>query len=202
MKAVAAVGAAVVLAGLPMAAQAGESGRGTLLSATSVGGVEATAMPGYLARFNLSSPLATRGVDGFRIEYKTVDAQGKPTTATGLVAVPRGAGRELNAVTWLHGTQVYRGEQASVRAESGDRATSYLFASAGNLAVAPDYLGLGQGAGYHPYMQNGPLITASADAVRAARTLVRRQGIAVDRRLLVTGFSQGGSGAMAFGQAL
>ncbi|MCK2237837.1 MULTISPECIES: lipase family protein [unclassified Crossiella] len=202
VKAVAAISAAVVLAGLPVAAQARESGRGTLLSATSVGGVEAAEMPGYLAKFNLSSPLATRAVDGFRIEYRTIDAQGKPTTATGLVAVPRAAERELSAVTWLHGTQVYRGDQASVRAESGDRATSYLFASSGKLAVAPDYLGLGQGAGFHPYMHHSSLVTASADAVRAARTLVRRQGIEVDRRLLVAGFSQGGSGAMALGKAL
>ncbi|MGW0518057.1 lipase family protein [Crossiella sp. NPDC003009] len=203
VKAAAAFGLAALLAALPLTALAkAESGRGTLVSAASVGSVEAADMPDYLAKGEMSSPLATRAVDGFKIEYRTVDALGKPTTATGLVAVPRAPQRRLSAVTWLHGTQVYRGDQPSVRPDGTDRRAAYLFASAGKLAVAPDYLGLGGGPGFHPYMHNDSLVTAAADAVRAATALVRRQGVTVDRRLLVSGFSQGGNGAMALGKAL
>lgn len=204
VKATAAFVAAALLAGLPLAAQAKaeDTGRGTLISATPVGGVEAADLPAYLGRFGLGSPLATRAVDGFRIEYRTVDEHGRPTTATGLVAVPRERRRLLSTVTWLHGTQVYRGDQGSVRAESPDRATGYLFAAAGHLAVAPDYLGLGQGPGFHPYMHHDSMNTAAADAVRAARAFMLRRGVLTDPRLLLTGHSQGGSGAMALGQAL
>lgn len=203
VKAVAAVGVAASLAALPMTALAKTPPeRGTLVSAEPVGSVEAKDMPDYLGKSGMASPLATRAVDGFRITYRTVDAHREPATATALVAVPREPRRLLSAVTWLHGTQVYRGEQPSVRPDGADRRISYLFASAGHLAVAPDYLGLGKGSGYHPYMHHASLVTASADAVRAARAMMARRGVVVDRRLLVTGFSQGGSGAMALGHAL
>ncbi|MFG2559136.1 hypothetical protein [Streptomyces sp. NPDC048496] len=67
---------------------------------------------------------------------------------------------------------------------------------------APDYLGLGKGPGTHPYGNPEATVSASVDALRAARSLARRDGRSLDRRVLVSGFSQGGPATMMVGRAL
>ncbi|MFF3129559.1 hypothetical protein ACFVRD_47005 [Streptomyces sp. NPDC057908] len=105
-------------------------------------------------------------------------------------------------MSWLHGTEVYRGEVASVNDESTDRATALLFASTGRAVSAPDYLGLGKGPGFHPYGNPEATVSASVDALRAARAFARRDGRDLDQRVLISGFSQGGPATMMVGRAL
>ncbi|RZS37804.1 hypothetical protein EV193_105363 [Herbihabitans rhizosphaerae] len=177
-------------------------GRGTLVSATVVDEIDAGGIHDYLRRFGIDSDRARYGVTGYRIEYRTVDAHGRRTTASGLTAVPRtGPGRPKLAA-WLHGTQVYRGDVASMNDKSTDRAAAYLLAASGHVTAAPDYLGLGTGPGYHPYLHLDSEVTASVDALLATRELARRHGQNPERDVAVSGFSQGGSAAMALGRAL
>lgn len=77
-----------------------------------------------------------------------------------------------------------------------------LFASAGYLTSAPDYLGLGVGPGFHPYANARSTVTASVDALRATRELAGQDGRRPDARVLVTGHSQGGHATMAVGRSL
>ncbi|QKW10642.1 hypothetical protein HUT18_04400 [Streptomyces sp. NA04227] len=142
------------------------------------------------------------GVRAHRIVYRTVGTDGEPTTASQLVVLPKNDARELRAVSWLHGTEVYRGEVASVNDESADRAAALLFASTGRAVSAPDYLGLGKGPGIHPYGHPKATVTASVDALRAAREFARRDGRDVGRRVFISGFSQGGPATMLVGRAL
>ena len=88
----------------------------------------------------------------YRITYRTIDPDGRPTTASGLVVLPVSRARTLKPVAWLHGTTVYRGDVASVNPKSMDRAVAVMLASAGYAVVAPDYLGLGEGPGAHPHI--------------------------------------------------
>ena len=74
-------------------------------------------------------------------------------------------------MSWQHGTSVYKAEAASVSADSSDRAAAYFFAAAGHVVSAPDYLGLGVGPGTHPYDHPDSAVTASVDALRAARSV-------------------------------
>lgn len=57
-------------------------------------------------------------------------------------------------------------------------------------------LGLGTGAGTHPYLDLPSTVTASLDLLRAADEFSDR----LDRRVRVTGFSQGGPAAMALAE--
>lgn len=118
------------------------------------------------------------------------------------MALPKSDARTLRVVSWLHGTEVFRGEVASVDPGSTDRASALLFASAGHAVSAPDYLGLGKGPGTHPYGSPEATVSASVDALRAARTFARRNGRSLQRRVLVSGFSQGGPATMLLGRAL
>jgi hypothetical protein len=81
-------------------------------------------------------------------------------------------------------------------------ASALVFGGAGYATVAPDYLGLGDGPGQHPFMHLASESSASLDLLPAARTLAQRDGRALDRRTFVTGFSQGAVAAMGLGRLL
>lgn len=177
--------------------------RGTVVSVTEVEDLSAGEVDQRLVAAGITdAPAATRGVLAYRVVYRTVDTQGRPTTASQLVAVPKTDRDRLRVVSWLHGTTVFRGDTASMKATSTDRAAALMFAGSGRVVSAPDYLGLGEGPGYHPYGHPEATVSASVDALRAARTVAGRHGHALDRRVLVSGFSQGGPATMMVGKAL
>ncbi|MDC7338001.1 alpha/beta hydrolase family protein [Streptomyces lydicus] len=176
--------------------------RGAVVSVIPVADLDAKEVAARVAKEGIDATQVRYGVRADRIVYRTVDFKGKPTTASELVAMPKNDERGLRVVSWLHGTEVYRGEVASVNDESRDRATALLFASTGRAVSAPDYLGLGKGPGIHPYGNPKATVTASVDALRATRTFARREGRGLDRRVLISGFSQGGPATMLVGRAL
>lgn len=184
----------------PAAAQ--QAARGSVVSVTPVADLDAKEVAARLTKTGINAAQVRYGVRAHRIVYRTVDTTGKPTTASELVAMPKNSERDLRVVSWLHGTEVYRGEVGSVNDESHDRTTAFLFASTGRAVSAPDYLGLGKGPGIHPYGNPEATVTASVDALRAARTFARRDGRGLDRRVLISGFSQGGPATMMLGKAL
>ncbi len=179
--------------------------RGTIVTARNLDANDVDQVIGQLESLGLDTAHARYGVRPTQIVYETIDPFGQPTTASGLVVLPDSAqpgGSDLRLVTWLHGTTVFKGEVASVSAESPDRLIAFAFASAGYAVAAPDYLGLGLGPGTHPYDDFPSTVTASLDALRAAHTLAAAGDIGLDPRTLVTGFSQGGPSAMALGKTL
>lgn len=191
---------AVVAASVPATASA-HTGRGELLDVVPVSTMDTSQLVTYLGDYDLDASRVRFGVDAKRIVYRTIDPTGKPTTASALIALPRNHDRSPRQVTWLHGTTGYRGSVASV-ADGNDRAAALLFASAGYLTTAPDYLGLGTGPGFHPYVDAPSTVTASVDALRATRQFAARLGRHPDPRVMITGHSQGGHATMALGQAL
>jgi hypothetical protein len=188
--------AAVAAPALP----AGQHAHARVVSAERIGSMSRAEVAAYLTGYDLDPATARHGVDLYRVTYRTTDVDGTPTTATALTVLPR-TDRAKPTVAWLHGTRVYRGDTASA-ADNLDRAAAVLFASAGHTTVAPDYLGLGGGPGRHPYMLARPTITATVDALRASREVASRTGKRMDRRVLVSGFSQGGQASMLVGREL
>ncbi|MEU6198855.1 hypothetical protein [Streptomyces sp. NPDC047061] len=196
------LGAVVTAPSAAAASATGASARGELLSVTPVGHLSRSEVVAAVASIPFDTAPVRHGVTGYRITYRTVDAAGRPTTASGLVELPDGGLPELRVISYGHGTQAYRGGVASMVAGNGDREAVEYFASAGYAAVAPDYLGLGTGPGTHPYMDTATEATAWIDMLRASRTLASRHGRRLDPGVLLTGFSQGGTAAMATGRAL
>lgn len=174
--------------------------RGQIVSATPMPAMNGPETSAYLDTWEYPLPQAG-GVRRYRVEYRTVAADGAPTTASGLVVVPDADTARLRAVSYAHGTIVRR-DEAPTEAGEADRARATLFAAAGYLAVAPDYLGLGTGPGPHPYAHAPSEGTASADLLVAARELLDQQGREIHSEVLVTGFSQGGQAALALARDL
>ncbi|MEU1021527.1 lipase [Streptomyces sp. NPDC005904] len=142
------------------------------------------------------------GLDTYRIVYRTVDAHGRPTTASGLLALPRSGERRLRAVSFTHGTELFKGDVASVSTSVWDQAPALTYASAGFATVLPDYLGLGSGPGPHPWMDVPSETTAALDMLRASRAATAAKGRELRREVLVTGFSQGASAALGLARSL
>ncbi|GAA4589001.1 hypothetical protein BJY16_008751 [Actinoplanes octamycinicus] len=178
--------------------------RGALLAQHPLTTYESGAEVGSaLTAAGFHTPSSRYGVSLHQLVYRTVDAHGRPTAASGLLVLPRTGDRHLRTVSFGHGTSVYRGDAPSVAPDdmflSGPAIT---FASTGFAAVAPDYLGLGAGAGPHPWMDVPTETSASLDLLRAARTFVARQGRTLDREVYAAGFSQGASAALGLARAL
>ncbi|MFE2325105.1 alpha/beta hydrolase [Streptomyces sp. NPDC059385] len=195
-----AVAAPAALA-VPTAAAQSAAQRGALLSVTPVGSLDRAGVTAYLSGFGMDAGTVRHGISAYRLTYATVDPQGRPTTATGLLVLPQGGPRRLDLVSDTHGTTAHKDDAPSGEAGS-NRLTPYLHASAGRAVAAPDYLGLGGGPGPHPYVDTASSVTASVDMLRAARTAGDRLGRTITRDVYATGFSQGGQVAMALGREL
>ncbi|MGV9850296.1 alpha/beta hydrolase [Streptomyces sp. NPDC003442] len=198
--------AALLLAGFAVApvataAERDTAHRGALVSVTPVADHDAGQVREFLAGRDIAIDPVRYGVRAYRLTYRTVDPYGKPTTATGLLTLPQGGAQRLDLVSDTHGTMVKRTYAPSASEDLG-RVPSYLNASAGRAVAAPDYLGLGEGPGPHPYMDTRSAVTASVDMLRAARTATNRLGRPLTGDVYATGFSQGGQVAMALGRAL
>jgi hypothetical protein len=173
--------------------------------------VSATSLHTYATRADVDAYLSSDGFDPgtdrygvhtYRLVYRTTSATGKPTTASGLVALPVNGARRLSVVEFGHGTEINRADAPSTSDDVFLTGPAMTFASAGFAAVAPDYLGLGLGPGAHPWMDVPSETTASLDLLRAARTFVARQGRSLDREVYLSGFSQGASSALSVARSL
>lgn len=142
------------------------------------------------------------GVDTYRVVYRTVDPKGRPTTASGLLAFPRGGERLLRTVSFTHGTELFKGDVASVSSDVWGQAPALTYASAGFAVALPDYLGLGLGPGPHPWMDVPSETTAALDLLRAADSYAPTIGRQLGHDVLITGFSQGASAALGLARAL
>ncbi|MEU1802102.1 lipase [Streptomyces sp. NPDC019937] len=173
-------------------------GRGALVSAEPL---YTLAAPGQVAAElrtgGFDAGAVRYGVDAYRLVYRTVDAHGRPTTASGLLALPRGRDGRLRAVSFAHGTGVHKSDAPSMQRHGFLPGPPLTYASAGFAAVAPDYLGMGTGPGLHPWMDIPSETTASLDMLRAARAVVP-----LERKVAVTGFSQGASAALGLARSL
>ncbi len=202
--AVAVLASGAVAAGTALAST-GAAGdrRGRLVSSTDLATLPTRSdVDGRLVADQFDPDTDRYGVRTYRLVYRTVDPLGRPTTASGLLALPISNRTTLRTVSFAHGTEVFKGDAPSTSTDGFLTDPAITFASAGYAAVAPDYLGLGLGPGLHPWMDVRSETTASLDLLRAARSFVAATGRHLARDVLVTGFSQGASAAFGLARAL
>ncbi|RYG48075.1 hypothetical protein EON79_05570 [bacterium] len=137
----------------------------------------------------------------YGIKYWTVDAKGAPYLATGAVAVPDGA-TSASLISYQHSTAT---QKTNVPGSNNDEALliTAVYASSGNYVVSmPDYVGLGGGAGLHPFLHASTEASASLDCIRAARQLASKLNVALTDKLFLCGYSQGGHSTMALAREI
>jgi hypothetical protein len=178
------------------------AGRGQFVSSVYLRGFDAEAARQWLESDGFDAGSVRYGVDLYQVVYRTVDVRNRPTTASGLVVLPRSGERRLRTVSFTHGTEINKSGGPSMLNDVWAGAPAVTFAGAGFAAVAPDYLGLGVGPGVHPWKHVASETTASLDLLRALRQFVTRHGRVLEREVMVTGFSQGASAALGLARKL
>lgn len=135
-------------------------------------------------------------VNFYKLTYNTTDAQGNPTTATGAVAIPESSCDIMPMLAYCHGTVLRKQDIPS--AENTESYIGKTFSSIGYITVMPDYVGLGDSPGLHPYVHATSQATATIDLIRATREFMSNDlTIQDNNQLFITGYSQGGHAAMA-----
>jgi hypothetical protein len=151
--------------------------------------------PSFLLGFVPGIP-AEYDVDYYKLTYNTVDTQGEPTIASGAIAIP--VTDDCNTfplAVYCHGTVL---KQLAVPSEENTEGLiTKVFSSTGFIAVAPDYIGLGESTGVHPYVHAESQATATIDLIRAAKEFLETQEESDNGETYITGYSQGGHAAMA-----
>nr|MBA4123459.1 hypothetical protein [Acidobacteriota bacterium] len=139
---------------------------------------------------NSVSPTA-QALDLYKVNYRSQDERNRPVVLSGLVVLPRG-GAPNGLVIFNHGTIVnsaFAPSRFTGKSNDSDAQMATLaFASGGYAVAMPDYLGLGDNKGAHPYPLGAINSRSAVDIIEPARALAKRQNTEVGSRLFVSGY--------------
>jgi hypothetical protein len=178
----------------PMDPPSAEENRGRLVSSTRLQSFNKSILSAFFKNEEIPlNPLF--GVTVYKITYETVDPFGRLTRASGAVTIPQNARGPAPLLSYQHGTLLLKTEAPSAMGE--EVRAGVAFSSMGYVCALPDYLGLGDSPGFHPYLHAKSEATAVVDMLRATRAFCEVQSVALNSQLFLCGYSQGGHATMA-----
>lgn len=186
----------LAVAGCSSSGGQSDSVRGAVLESESLGTLSDGQLTAILQQLSPALPPAQFSVALTKVTYRTIDEQTQLTTATGLLAVPQGAGKDLPLLVYHHSTETLRSAVPSNPGNAEAQLFVALFAGAGYVVAEPDYVGLGDSPGGHAYLNAAAEASAGRDLIRAVSSLTAEQGVNLSN-LYVAGYSQGGHAAAA-----
>ncbi len=150
----------------------------------------------------LFGQLVDYDIDLYKIRYKTLDVHMNPDTASGLLVLPQvPADTKLPIVVYGHGT--VSGPTDVPSQLRGGFEVAMAYAGKGFATAAPDYLGLGDARGFHPYLHAASEASASLDMLFATYEFLELNDPDYDPAFLfLSGYSQGGHASMALHQEI
>lgn len=136
-------------------------------------------------------------VELYKIRYETPGVDNLPDTASGLMVIPKvPAGTQLPIVVYEHGTT--SGPTDVPSQLRGGYQVALAYAAFGFITLAPDYLGLGDSRGFHPYVHAATEASASLDMLNGGlEYLDTHEPEWNPNFLFLAGYSQGGHASMA-----
>lgn len=136
------------------------------------------------------------GIKAYKISYKTHDINDQESIASGLIVVPSSNNCSWSLMSYLHGTIAKKDDVPSKL--SREAQLGYFGAAiVGAVVAVPDYLGLGDSPGLHPYLHAKTEASASLDMLRATREFCQKYSIYLNDDLFIFGYSQGGHATLA-----
>ncbi len=166
--------------------------------------VSATLIRGFsAAEVGASLPvpgLAKYDVQAYKLLYTTTGAKGQRDTASGLVVYPVQKNTAWPMLVYQHGTASSR--VAVPSRMSAESTVGLIAASLGYVAVLPDYLGLGDSKGFHPYVHAKTQASAGLDLMLATQKHAASLQAGLNSQVFVTGYSQGGHASMSLHRTL
>lgn len=138
---------------------------------------------------------ALNGADYYKMTYYTTGSDGQADTASGLVTIPDNQGVAHSLVIYHHGTSPEKSRAPSnLNLETSSMA---VLTGATYAVLAPDYLGMGESRGFHPYVHRETQASASIDMLKAFEEWVNEGNAEWNGKLFLTGYSQGGHASMS-----
>ena len=132
----------------------------------------------------------------YKLTYNTVDTDSLPTIATGAFFIPTNTTcNDFPFAVYNHGTTLRKNDVPSNN--NPEAIIGKVFSAGGYFVCMPDYIGMGDSPGFHPYVHAKSEATASVDMVRAAREYLSTTNFVDNNELFLTGYSQGGHACMA-----
>ena len=139
-------------------------------------------------------------IKAYKIIYKTKNTDGTEIQASGALIIPNvNGGESIPMISQQHGT-IRTDAQAPSNYQSNSEAYSIasIFGSNGYIIACPDYIGYGASKTIqHPYEHRESLAQASLDMIRASAEFIAKEKINWNKKLMVTGYSQGGFATMS-----
>ena len=130
-------------------------------------------------------------IDLYRMNYSLASTDGKVMPLSGLLALPHGLASH-RLVSFQHGTTTTRTAVPS-KPDGTGIATAIVFAGNGYALIVPDYPGLGDSPGRHPYY----VAAAIAPAIVAMIEVAQHQNSVPKGPVFLCGFSEGAWASLA-----
>jgi len=212
----AALGGRLLRAGTPLALAAALAACGGGSDGDNRGSVDSVTQTAALSRAVIDASVAANpgfvqligaasqcDVTQHKLVYDSIDPRGDGARASAGLYIPSGCPGPYPVLVYHHGTTVDEGFTMSSPQNGEAGLQLAMFAAQGYVVVMPDYHGYGDSTlGWHPYLHADNTAQVSIDALRAARTVLSRNGVATSGRLFLAGYSQGGHAAMATHRAM
>lgn len=134
-------------------------------------------------------------VDLYRVYY-TTEYNDSTVVVTGALAIPQNPDCRPPLISYQHGTTFTKLGVPSYG--SSELQICLVFASEGNVLVAPDYIGLGGSTvPLHPYQHAFSQAHSTINLLRATRQLQTDLNFELSNQLFLFGYSQGGHATAA-----
>lgn len=174
-----------------------DPGKALFVSASSSGSFTKTQLQAFatLKGFSAYVPFIQYDVDFYKIVYQTT-YKGYKINASGLLCVPKGLTTTPALLSAQHGTMF---SDADAPSNFPNAFTGFeLFASAGFVTIIPDFIGYGDSKDIvHPYYDMQTSGLSVADMLVATKYYLKQHNIAINDKLFLVGYSEGGYVTMA-----
>ena len=136
-------------------------------------------------------------VDGYKILYFTPDHTGELVLCSGAIFLPKETLCASPVLSWQHGTESLDEGAPSNVGNTYNDLTAVIAASHGYIVTMSDFIGLGDGVGFHNYVHADTEASSTIDLILFGKEFAYSQGVAPSNQLFLMGYSQGGHATMA-----
>ena len=135
-------------------------------------------------------------VDGYKILYFTPNHNGDLVLCSGAIYLPKGTTCPSPVLSWQHGTSA-NDTWAPSNIYSDNNVIGVVAASHGYIVTMSDFIGLGDGVGFHNYVHADTEATSTIDLILLGKEFAYDKGVMPSAQLFLIGYSQGGHATMA-----
>lgn len=135
-------------------------------------------------------------VDGYKILYFTPNHNGDLVICSGAMYLPKGTTCPSPILSWQHGTSA-NDNWAPSNIYSDNNVIGVVAASHGYIVTMSDFIGLGEGVGFHNYVHADTEATSTLDLILLGKEFAYDKGVMPNNQLFLIGYSQGGHATMA-----